>query len=567
MVKKHKKDLMKNITLIMCTLIGTIVVVYSIGIMLLQSYIKEINNIVSQTIDFYGNELDQQMDSINTQLVNILLNNGHIRKIKETDLKTQNNSIVHSIASQNKLKEQFEALAINYGKEYHFWFYSREKDIFLCTGEDEYIQKEIYKNYIKKMAQEDEIPVTEKRKWILKNVQGTLFLTSTFCFEDNYVGCWTRPERMCISFQEVGGNSVSFFIKDLSTGEEYLEEKDVEYRIFREVQNEEIDGNKNYWKYNFNNANISLGILSDKGMQKNVSLYEALMVVTALIVVVMSIGIFFHFKKYVQKPLSIFSNNLKKFSETGEFEQNNYYEEFENIGNIWRNLEKEIQELKIQVYEEKLEKQKSKIDYLQLQIRPHFYINCLNSIYSMAQLKHTEEIQQLALYVSDYMRSIFRKGNSLILVEEEVKQIVNYVNIHNIMYRYECKCNISIEPCVQKALIPPLILMVFIENCVKYTIGSKSKIEIQVIGKFDRNSYKRIEIQILDNGPGFPSEILQKFKDNNFEVKDDRFQIGIRNTVNRLRLLYGPDASLQIGNRSDGGTYAVIRIPYCNGED
>lgn len=185
----------------------------------------------------------------------------------------------------------------------------------------------------------------------------------------------------------------------------------------------------------------------------------------------------------------------------------------------------------------------------------------------MAQLKHTEEIQQLALYVSDYMRSIFRKGNSLILVEEEVKQIVNYVNIHNIMYRYECKCNISIEPCVQKALIPPLILMVFIENCVKYTIGSKSKIEIQVIGKFDRNSYKRIEIQILDNGLGFPSEILQKFKDNNFEVKDDRFQIGIRNTVNRLRLLYGPDASLQIGNRSDGGTYAVIRIPYCNGED
>ena len=76
------------------------------------------------------------------------------------------------------------------------------------------------------------------------------------------------------------------------------------------MQNEEIDGNKNYWKYNFNNANISLGILSDKGMQKNVSLYEALMVVTALIVVVMSIGIFFHFKKYVQKPLSIFSNNL-----------------------------------------------------------------------------------------------------------------------------------------------------------------------------------------------------------------------------------------------------------------
>ena len=113
---------------------------------------------------------------------------------------------------------------------------------------------------------------------------------------------------------------------------------------------------------------------------------------------------------------------------------NNYYEEFENVGEIWRNLEKEIQELKVQVYEEQLEKQKTKIDYLQLQIRPHFYINCLNSIYSMAQLKHTEEIQQLALYVSGYMRSIFRKGTKPILMDEELQQIVNYVKIHNILY-------------------------------------------------------------------------------------------------------------------------------------
>ena len=81
----------------------------------------------------------------------------------------------------------------------------------------------------------------------------------------------------------------------------------------------------------------------------------------------------------------------------------------------------------IRKVKEQLEKQKTKIDYLQLQIRPHFYINCLNSIYSMAQLKHTEEIQQLALYVSGYMRSIFRKGTKPILMDEELQQIVNYV--------------------------------------------------------------------------------------------------------------------------------------------
>ena len=83
----------------------------------------------------------------------------------------------------------------------------------------------------------------------------------------------------------------------------------------------------------------------------------------------------------------------------------------------------------IRKVKEQLEKQKTKIDYLQLQIRPQFYINCLNSIYSMAKLKHTEEIQQLALYVSGYMRSIFRKGTKPILMDEELQQIVNYVKI------------------------------------------------------------------------------------------------------------------------------------------
>ena len=170
----------------------------------------------------------------------------------------------------------------------------------------------------------------------------------------------------------------------------------------------------------------------------------------------------------------------------------------------------EIQELKVQVYEEQLEKQKTKIDYLQLQIRPHFYINCLNSIYSMAQLKHTEEIQQLALYVSGYMRSIFRKGTKPILMDEELQQIVNYVKIHNILYRYDCKCHICVDERVKQAMIPPLIMIVFVENCVKYTVGCKRKIEISIEGSFLDEEQKKIQIRIADNGPGFNCSMGRK---------------------------------------------------------
>lgn len=45
MPRKHKKVLRKNITLIMCALIGTIVVVYGVGMILFRGYVKEIANI------------------------------------------------------------------------------------------------------------------------------------------------------------------------------------------------------------------------------------------------------------------------------------------------------------------------------------------------------------------------------------------------------------------------------------------------------------------------------------------------------------------------------------------
>ena len=346
MSRKHKKVLRKNITLIMCALIGTIVVVYGVGMILFRGYVKEIVNIASRTFDFYGNELDQKMNGINTQLVNTLLNNKSIREIEEMDLNTEDNSVVYSIAEQNELKQYFQAMAINYGDEYHFWFYNKDKDIFLITGDDEYLQKELFKGYIRTVASEEQIPITEKRKWFVQDVQGTLFLTTTFCLKNNYVGCWIRPEKICASFRETQEDTLSFFIRDLSTGVHYLENSSASGSMFQKNENIQENSSAHYWEYEFENANVSIGIdVSDK-IKKSAGTYEILMGITTVLICFTCIGAFYYFRHYVQKPLYIFEENLRKFQETGELEQNNYYEEFENVGEIWRNLEKEIQDRK-----------------------------------------------------------------------------------------------------------------------------------------------------------------------------------------------------------------------------
>ena len=54
--------------------------------------------------------------------------------------------------------------------------------------------------------------------------------------------------------------------------------------------------------------------------------------------------------------------------------------ELEQIDDKFRNMIHQIRRLKITLYEQELEKQKIEMDYLKIQIRPHFYMNCLNFI-------------------------------------------------------------------------------------------------------------------------------------------------------------------------------------------
>ena len=57
----------------------------------------------------------------------------------------------------------------------------------------------------------------------------------------------------------------------------------------------------------------------------------------------------------------------------------------------------EIQQLKIQAYEEKLHKEKAELRFLQLQLTPHFFINNLNVIYSLAQVQDYAAIGDMVM--------------------------------------------------------------------------------------------------------------------------------------------------------------------------
>lgn len=104
-----------------------------------------------------------------------------------------------------------------------------------------------------------------------------------------------------------------------------------------------------------------------------------------------------------------------KAVEQGQLEyqipQNTPYSlEFLKLFHALESMVSEIKDLKIQSYEEQIEISRAEIKYLQMQIRPHFFLNAISTITSLTYQNKNEEIRRLIHRLSEHLRYMFRGG-------------------------------------------------------------------------------------------------------------------------------------------------------------
>ena len=173
-----------------------------------------------------------------------------------------------------------------------------------------------------------------------------------------------------------------------------------------------------------------------------------------------------------------------------------------------KNLVSQLQKMRISVYEEELERKKFEITFLQHQIRPHFYLNCLATIDSMAQLGEIEELRKMVLFTSQYIRYLFQVDSNLVRLSYELTHIEAYLDIQNLRMEENFEVEVKAAPEAMEACIPPLFLISFVENSVKHasvSAGEKLKISIHC-----RREEERLVVDIEDSGQGFPPEVLRE---------------------------------------------------------
>ena len=212
----------------------------------------------------------------------------------------------------------------------------------------------------------------------------------------------------------------------------------------------------------------------------------------------------------------------------------------------------------IKVYEEKIQKQKAQLDFLQIQTNPHFFINAMNVVYNYARLNNMEMVKNMTLSLVKHFRYTLY-GETWVFLEEEVEFIQNYLHLQKLRTANMSNIEIEIEipQELMKERIPIMIIQPFVENSIKYGESEKEVLKILVEAAKENDI---LQICIRDNGEGFENEILEALNQGKQVIREEKKRIGIQNVRSRLSILYGEEAHLSFRNGECGGAIVEIKI-------
>lgn len=193
---------------------------------------------------------------------------------------------------------------------------------------------------------------------------------------------------------------------------------------------------------------------------------------------------------------------------------------------------------------EKLEKEnlESELRFLRAQINPHFFFNTLNSLYGLTQEK-SDRAPEVVLKLSELMSFVlYETDQERIPLSKELKYIKNYIELEEIRYGDRFVCNLSIHGNTD-VLLPPLLMLPFIENSFKHGIKHESD-----------KGWVNINMSVLDNR--FTLKVENSIGDISTPNENDQNGLGITNVKRRLELLY--PKSHQLSYSKEGKQFRVL---------
>ncbi|MGF7049613.1 two-component system sensor histidine kinase YesM [Paenibacillus sp. DS2015] len=281
-------------------------------------------------------------------------------------------------------------------------------------------------------------------------------------------------------------------------------------------------------------------------------------------IVILLLGLLF-LRKILLLPLNRLikvMNRIKQGNLDMHIKQEATSMEFQLVNETFNNMMEQIKNLKINVYEEQLNKQKAELQHLQLQIKPHFFINTLNMMHTLARMKDAVRMEEMSLCLIQYFRYMFQSNLTVVSLEEELKHVRNYLRIQEMRYPDLLKYEIKVPDFLMGTPVPPLIIHTLVENAIKHAVNLDDPVWIYIDMEMMEPPDSVLLIQVWDTGPGFKAGVIQQV-DNDKRILDEEGEhIGIWNLKQRLKLLYEDQAAVVLSNLQPHGASVEISLPF-----
>lgn len=202
---------------------------------------------------------------------------------------------------------------------------------------------------------------------------------------------------------------------------------------------------------------------------------------------------------------------------------------------------------------------RSELEFLLMQINPHFLYNTLNTISAMAMIESAALTKEMLDCLSGLLRNSLTVMSETIPLSTEIQTLTYYLQIQKVRFQSRLHYELDIAPDCLTESIPAMILQPLVENAIIHgleDIPEKGYILITAKKKADI-----LMLSVADNGLGIaPDLLIQLQADKQSDLKKQNRSIGIYNVKKRLSLIYSHNV-MEITSTQGAGTCITLHLP------
>jgi len=185
--------------------------------------------------------------------------------------------------------------------------------------------------------------------------------------------------------------------------------------------------------------------------------------------------------------------------------------------------------------------QEAQLKMLRYQLNPHFLFNTLNAISTLILDNQNKKANHAVTRLSEFLRyTLDQDPMKKVTLRQEIEALDLYLGTERLRFGERLHLEYAVEEGALDALVPSLLLQPLLENSLKYAVSSREQGgSVRIEG---RTREGRLELSVIDDGPGLREG----------EPAGERRGVGLRNTRERLAVLYGENCRFAVLNAQPG---------------